>query len=424
MSNHTGGVKPRVQVHHSVPIHSNKHYFADNTVHVDGGSAGGNLHGFENSPMLPKNRAIRYFQSEPNAPLVRAEVRRHGDSQHIDHGNASLDDTLDSVDFSNFQNAHQAARIVAEQTQRRLERQRQLAQQHGSSQSRHSPLQSSNQHSHKPFEPRRVAQRAIGVHSAVTFSPRPKHSELGQHIKKLASASQAARASLSKGISPSVEPNRGGQARRTNTKIVGGKGSNSGSSKSALAKKVAFVAGPAFHKQEDAKALAKRRARARKTGAEYERSLARQKASKRAEQIAEVQSSHRERRVAEQTRQAQLREERRTARKEREAQKAREDAEKHRQLLNKKRELSLQRRRDEQTRYIAGIHQRLIERFKVLRHKVPALCSCALARGKASGTLAAEPWKNCAVNCPLYNNPTAYAQLVQQWFYAINQTAS
>lgn len=332
MSDHAGDVKPRVQVHHGVPIHSNKLHFAENVHVAAGGIVGGNndfFHGFENSPMLPKNRAIRYFQSEPNAPLVRAEVRRHGDSQHAEQENAAapLDDTLDSVDFSNFQNAHQAARIVAEQTQRRLERQRQLAQQqHGSSQSHHhapSQFQSTNhnRHANKLFEPRSAAQHALGVRSAVTFSPRPKHSELGQHIKKLANASQAARASLSKGMSPPVESDRGGQGRRANAnKVAGGKGSSSSaaaSSKSAVAKKVAFVAGPAFHKQEDAKAMAKRRARARKTGAEYERSLARQKASKRAEQIAEVQSSHRERRAAEQNRQAQLREERRTARKER-----------------------------------------------------------------------------------------------------------
>jgi len=56
------------------------------------------------------------------------------------------------------------------------------------------------------------------------------------------------------------------------------------------------------------------------------------------------------------------------------------DQEEHKQLIAQKKQLNLQRRRDEQARYIAGVHQRLIERFKVLRKKVPPLCACAKVR--------------------------------------------
>ena len=106
---------------YGVPIHSNKREHAGVSGDGDDGS------GWRNTPMLPKNRAIRYFQSEPNAPLVRAEIERHTGAPMVDESYADADDTIDSVDLSTFQNAHAAARVVAEQTRRRLQRQRQAA---------------------------------------------------------------------------------------------------------------------------------------------------------------------------------------------------------------------------------------------------------------------------------------------------------
>ena len=274
-----------------VPIISNAHFPEDPSNRLR------SANNFENSPMLPKDRAIRYFQSEPNAPLVRAEIERHTDYSGVDAEDefepASADDTLDSVDASNFQNAHLAARIVAEQTQKRLARQRQQR------------VQSQHSHQHAAGIHRKPPRAVVAARS-VTFSPRPKHSELGQQIKKLANASLAARQSLAKGAAPLSDSSRHSTNQRKQ---------NSGSQ--STKKKIASIAGPAFHERQRRQELARRRAQARKSGAESERNLARQRASKRSERMAEAHIVQLDRQSREQRLREQLKQERRTARKQR-----------------------------------------------------------------------------------------------------------
>ncbi len=306
---------------HGVPIRSNlqppqENFRVADRLRTHDARGGGDGEGqllFSNTPMLPKNRAIRYFQSEPNAPLVRAEIERHVDVGGTSGGDPADDDTIDSIDLSNFQNAHLAARIVAEQTQRRLQRQRELLQQQQQFDCQRSSGVGSGGYPH--------ADLVVGAArpSAVNFSPRPKNSELGQQIKKLASASLAARQALSQGISLAAG-DAPPAAHRNSKRGSGGGGSGDGSGGGGggmQSSKAAAVAGPAFHLQEQVKALAKRRAQARKSGAEHERSLARQQASNRAEDLAEARVTEEERRAAEQRQRQRTQEERRTVRKER-----------------------------------------------------------------------------------------------------------
>ena len=288
-----------VSQHHGVPILSNRHP-ADEQFHTDRVrttlqvAADGTLH---NTPMLPKDTAIRYFQSEPNAPLIRTEIERHtgNESHHLyEDGQHPMDDTIDTADdrpYSSgvpFHNAQEAARIVAQQTERRLREQRHL-------------LERQRQPQHDvPTPSLPKAGYGASRQNPILFSPRPHHSELGQQIKKLAGASRAARSALAKGIFPASQPsNRSG-------------GSTTGSRR----KKPVDLVGDAFRTQQQQKALARRRALARKSGAEYERNLARQKAAKRTEQLDSDKAAKRERQNVKHRQREEELEQRRTARKE------------------------------------------------------------------------------------------------------------
>jgi hypothetical protein len=177
---------------------------------------------------------------------------------------------------------------------------------------------------------------------------------------------------------------------------------------------LADIAGDALRMQERLAAMAQRRAQARRSGAEHERSMARQRASQQAEHHNATVESRREKEEEDAHRQSRLQEEQHTTRKERvgslpddfvlpaiallcltcvlllrllldglcpqlahwdvrartfvggkAVREAQDAQEQYKRLLHQKQELDAQRRCDEQARYVAGMHQRLIDRFRV-----------------------------------------------------------